>query len=184
MVVHLFSVKSSGSCVNYTLCHTTEEHGHKYCNEASEAIMKNFYVDNLIKAHDDKERLKMMMVDMTSLCADGCWHLNQWTSSNWKLQSVIPESERDTSFANLGLSRDELPVERSLGIAGDELADHEARDVITKEDILFHHISATDKKWTIHSFIENKWQAYWSSPLLTSNKKYKKIRQNIEHWPS
>ncbi|XP_064101145.1 uncharacterized protein LOC135211858 [Macrobrachium nipponense] len=93
MVMHPLGVKSSGNCVNHALRHTAEEHGHKYCNEASEAIMKNFYADNLLKAHDDEEHLKMMMVDVTSLCADGGWCLNQWTSSNRGLLSVISESE-------------------------------------------------------------------------------------------
>ncbi|XP_064083866.1 uncharacterized protein LOC135199637 [Macrobrachium nipponense] len=48
-----------------------------------------------------------------------------------------------------------------VGIAGNELADYEARDVITKEDILFHHIPSTDMKWTIRSYVKNKWQARW-----------------------
>ncbi|XP_068232016.1 uncharacterized protein [Palaemon carinicauda] len=114
MVVHPFCIKSSGGCVNYALRQTAKQHGHKFCNEASEAIMKNFCIDNLLKAHDDEERLKMIIIDVTSLCADGGWRLNQWTSSNSILLSVIPESERDASVAILVLSMDELPVETML----------------------------------------------------------------------
>ena len=39
-------------------------------------------------------------------------------------------------------------------------------------------------KWVIRAYIRRKWQARWSSPGMTKNKKYKEIRQSIEHWPS
>ena len=29
-----------------------------------------------------------------------------------------------------------------------------------------------------------KWQDRWSSPLLTTNRKYRSIRSNINYWPS
>ena len=41
-----------------------------------------------------------------------------------------------------------------------------------------------DMKKPIKSYILKKWQDRWSSPLLTTNKKYKSIRGNISYWPS
>nr|XP_027206571.1 uncharacterized protein LOC113800044 [Penaeus vannamei] len=46
----------------------------------------------------------------------GGWRLNQWTANNKDVLKKIPESERDASVASLDLSKDDLPVERTLGV--------------------------------------------------------------------
>ena len=75
-------------------------------------------------------------------------------------------------------------VPAHVGIPGNELADSEARAVIDRERVTFHHIPHSDMKRVIHSFIKGKWQERWSSPELENNKKYKGIRKTIDHWMS
>jgi len=82
MSVHVFGAKSSPSCVNFALRRTAEEHGSQYGNEVIEVIRRNFYVDNLLIASDDKESMKQLVKDLIDLCAAGGWRLNQWTSNN------------------------------------------------------------------------------------------------------
>ncbi|XP_069993532.1 uncharacterized protein [Penaeus vannamei] len=82
MSVHVFGAKSSPSCVNFALRRTAEEHGSQYGNEVIEVIRRNFYVDNLLIASDDKESMKQLVKDLIDLCAARGWRLNQWTSNN------------------------------------------------------------------------------------------------------
>ena len=74
-------------------------------------------------------------------------------------------------------------VPAHVGIQGNEFADSEARAVINRLDITFHHIPHIDMKRVIRSYITDKWQTRWSSPQLTNNK-YKNIRNNVKSWPS
>ena len=75
-------------------------------------------------------------------------------------------------------------VPAHVGIQGNEQADREARNVILENNVNFHHIPSSDMKWCIRSHVRDKWQARWSSPLLANNKKYKKVRESVKHWPS
>ena len=73
-------------------------------------------------------------------------------------------------------------VPAHVGIAGNELADHEAKSAISGDGNIYQYIPQSDMKWIIRSHVKGKWQARWSG--LASNKKYKEIREDIKHWPS
>ena len=75
-------------------------------------------------------------------------------------------------------------VPAHVGIPGNELADKEAKEAILRNDINFYHVPVSDMKGVIRSYVKKKWQTRWSSHLLANNKKYKKIRQSVDHWPS
>ena len=72
-------------------------------------------------------------------------------------------------------------VPAHVGIQGNELADSEAKAVITK-DILFHYIPVSDMKSAIRKHVKKKWQERWSS--LDNNRKYRSIRNSITRWSS
>ena len=75
-------------------------------------------------------------------------------------------------------------VPAHVGIPGNERADEEAKEIISRESIDFHYIPHTDMKMVISSYIRDKWQERWMSPTLANNLKYKKIRESVKHWPS
>ena len=75
-------------------------------------------------------------------------------------------------------------VPAHVGIMGNELADREAKSVIARESITLNFIPHSDLKRVIHSYIKKKWQNHWSSPELANNRKYKKIRESVDHWSS
>ena len=75
-------------------------------------------------------------------------------------------------------------VPAHVGIPGNELADKEAKEAILRNDLNFYHVPVSDMKGVIRSYVKKKWQTRWSSHLLANNKKYKKIRQSVDHWPS
>ncbi|XP_069990659.1 uncharacterized protein [Penaeus vannamei] len=116
MNVHVFGARSIPSCVNYALKKTAEDHGEVFDEQAVTAIIQSFYVDNLLLAHDDKERLIKIIKDLIALCNAGGWHLNQWTANNKDVFKKITELERDAPVASLDLSKGDLPVERTLGV--------------------------------------------------------------------
>ena len=75
-------------------------------------------------------------------------------------------------------------VPAHVGIRGNELADIEAKSAIASTTIDLPSIPHLDLYRSIKSYIWQKWQGRWSSPLLTNNKKYKSIRPNVFLWPS
>ena len=119
MAAQIFGANLSPSVVNYCLRRTAEDYGDKYDDEVVKTIRRHFYVDNLLKATDDEERCKSLVKDLMSLCSEGGFRLNQWTSNNKNILAEIPEAERDNSVALLDLSKDELPTERTLGVHWD-----------------------------------------------------------------
>ena len=116
LTVHPFGAKSSPACVNYALRKTAEDFGNNFNIRASEALMNNFYVDNLLKATFDEESCIEFVQDIISLCKMGGFRLNQWMSNSKHVLSSIPTTERDVSVSSLDLYRDDLPTERALGV--------------------------------------------------------------------
>ena len=116
MCSHVFGAKSSPSVVNFCLRRTAEEFGDKYDLEASRAIDRNFYVDNLLKSVDDESKGIDLAKQLIEICADGGFRLNQWTSSSKAILAAIPEEERDVCIKSIDLSKDDLPLERALGV--------------------------------------------------------------------
>ena len=75
-------------------------------------------------------------------------------------------------------------VPAHVGIQGNEEADIEAKEAASLDKIQFDAIPHSDMKGPFRGYILRKWQERWSSPLLANNKKYFKIRNSIDPWPS
>ena len=75
-------------------------------------------------------------------------------------------------------------VPAHVGIHGNETADKEAKTACTLSNYQIKKVPHSDMRRPIKSYILQKWQERWSSPLLTNNKKYKEIRKTIETWHS
>ena len=116
MCSHPFGARSSPGCVNFALLKTAEDHGNQFGDEAVRTIQRNFYVDNMLKAMDDESTCIELVRNVRLLCSAGGWRLNQWTSNSKTVLESIPASEIDASIASLDLNKDELPIERALGI--------------------------------------------------------------------
>ena len=73
-------------------------------------------------------------------------------------------------------------VPAHVGIFGNEEADREARAVCLTGEFKLDSTPYSDMKRPTRSYILKKWQERWST--LATNTKYKRIRKNIEIWPS
>ncbi|XP_066983800.1 uncharacterized protein [Macrobrachium rosenbergii] len=119
MTSHVFGARSSPSVVNFCLRKTAEDYGHLYDDKTTTILLRNFYVDNLLKSFHDEARCVTLINDLINVCRDGGFRLNQWTANNKCVLATVPEGERDDSVAVLDLSKDKLPTERALGIHWD-----------------------------------------------------------------
>ena len=75
-------------------------------------------------------------------------------------------------------------VPAHVGIRGNELADTEAKSAVASTTIDLPSIPHSDLYRLIRSYIWQKWQDRWSSPLLANNNKYKSIRPDVSIWPT
>ena len=71
-----------------------------------------------------------------------------------------------------------------VGIRGNEEADFYAKEASRNSSYQIRKVPHHDMIRPIKSYIWRKWQEKLSSPLLPNNKKYKKIRKNVETWHS
>ena len=64
MCVHLFGGVSSPSSSNYALRKVAVDNSSCYGNDAAAEIIKNFYVDNLLKSVEDEEYAKDLIISI------------------------------------------------------------------------------------------------------------------------
>ena len=73
-------------------------------------------------------------------------------------------------------------VPAHVGVAGNESADEDAKAATRDPEVLFHYVPLSDMKWVFRNYVQGLWQQRWSS--LQDNRKYKKVRSSVNHWPS
>ena len=116
MVVHLFGAASSPSCSTFALCQTTEDNSNHFPEEVVSTVEKNFYVDDCLKSLPSAEETSHHASNLRSLLSRGGFRLTKWISNDPRVLETIPEDERRKDVKALDLSKDDLPVERALGV--------------------------------------------------------------------
>ena len=116
MVVHLFGATSSPSCAIFALRRTAEENRTGSSPQAVETVLRNFYVDDCLKAVSTDSEAIALGKDLVALCASGGFHLTKWASNSRAFLMTVPENERAKEVKDLDLAKDALPVERALGV--------------------------------------------------------------------
>ena len=117
MTVHLQGAISSPSCANFALRKTADDNAHKYDEEVSTILKKNFYVDDLLKSTQKENTAQKLMFDTKSMCKEGGFNLVQLGSTSRDIIQQIPEEDRSKGMKNLDLSSSSLPIERVLGVS-------------------------------------------------------------------
>ncbi|KAJ8352164.1 hypothetical protein SKAU_G00236400 [Synaphobranchus kaupii] len=91
MVVHLFGATSSPSCANFTLRQTAEDGRGTSSPSTVKTVLNNFYVDDCLTSTSKEQEAITLVKDLITL-------------------------DRAKEIKNLSLNRDELPMERALGV--------------------------------------------------------------------
>ena len=79
-------------------------------------VKNNFYVDDCLKALPSDEEASHHASDLRSLLSKGGFRLTKWISTSRRVLETIPVAERAKEVKTLDLSKDDLPVERALGV--------------------------------------------------------------------
>lgn len=116
MTVHLFGAVSSPSCACHALRKTAEDHCDSFPVDVINTVNRNFYMDDCLKSLPSEEEAEKMVKDLTDICQKGGFHLTKWISNNRGVLLSIPEEDRSKNLHELDLDRDQLPVERALGL--------------------------------------------------------------------
>ena len=113
MCVHLFGAISSPSCANFALKQTVIDNK-SVSTSAGKTILRNFYVDDLLKSNDDAPAAVETISKVQSLCASGGFNLTKFVCKHPQVLASIPASKR--SVESMKEIRKTAPIERALGI--------------------------------------------------------------------
>ncbi|XP_061578953.1 uncharacterized protein LOC133445646 [Cololabis saira] len=116
MKVHIFGAVSSPSIANFALKQTAEDNTYKYDKEVTETVQRNFYVDDCLKSVATVNQAVKLIRDLKDVCYQGGFSLTKSVSNSREVLLSIPESQRASNLKELDLDREQLPIERALGI--------------------------------------------------------------------
>ncbi|KAK7886828.1 hypothetical protein WMY93_026449 [Mugilogobius chulae] len=116
MTVHLFGAVSSPSCACFALRKTAEDNQGRFAKEVVETLLHNFYVDDCLKSTATEEEAITMIKDLMNICSKGGFQLTKWVSNSRVVIRAVDEIHRAKDWFELDLDRDDLPLERVLGL--------------------------------------------------------------------
>ena len=79
-------------------------------------IKRNFYVDDCLKSLPSVKDAITHVRELCSLLQRGGFRLTKWVRSSREVLENIPVKDRGQEIKKLDLQKDELPVERALGV--------------------------------------------------------------------
>ena len=94
MCVHVFGDTSSLGCCNYTLRKTAIDNEVRCGEEASQTLLHNFYVDDLLKSVETEELAVRLIRDVKAVCQAGGFNLTKFISNKTVLIQSVPEYDR------------------------------------------------------------------------------------------
>ena len=116
MTVHLFGAVFSPACSNFAVRKTAEDNAKDFSADAINTVRRNFYVDDCFKSLPSVEDPVSHVEELRSLLQRGGFRLTKWIGNSREVLESIPESERAQEIKKLDLQKDELPIERALGV--------------------------------------------------------------------
>ncbi len=114
--VHIFGATSSPSCADYALKRVCDDNTALYSDKVLQTIKENFYGDDCLKSVSSEQEALQMVKDLTAASAKGGFRLSKWMSNSRAVIASIPEEDRSKASRELNLDKDNLPVERALGL--------------------------------------------------------------------
>ena len=113
--VHLFGAVSSSGSSNHALRKEAVDNSSCYGYDATVAIMKSFYVDNLLKSVEDEEYAKDL-IRIRKMCSAGRFKLTKFISNNKLVLVSIPENHRREGIKDADSVNEKLPTESTFGV--------------------------------------------------------------------
>ncbi|TDH06297.1 hypothetical protein EPR50_G00132240 [Perca flavescens] len=116
MTVHLFGAISSPSCASFALRKTADDNREEFPAHVINTIKQNFYVDDCLKSMPSEAEAMALVGNLTAVCQLGGFQLLKWVSNSRSVLESIDAEKRAKEMKGLDFDRDNLPVERILGL--------------------------------------------------------------------
>ena len=118
MCAHVFGGTSSPGCCNYALQRTARGNVSSYSKEATNTLLRNFYVDDVLKSVPSVTDALTLIQEVRDLCKKGGFKLTKFISNKKDILFQIPDALRRDGAKDKNLTGS-LPIERALGIFWD-----------------------------------------------------------------
>ena len=116
MTVHLFGAMSSPGCANFGLKQVAKDNEDKFGSAAARFICDNFYVDDGLISVPTAEEAVTLIKNTKEMCQKGGLRLHKFVSNSKEVMAAVPPADRAEGIKDLDLLKDDLPIERALGI--------------------------------------------------------------------
>ena len=116
MEVHLFGATSSPSCSSLALRRTAEDNVGEFSEDIVKTVKRNFYVDDCLKSVRSVGNAVEVVDQLREILSRGGLCLTKWSSNRSEVLDTIPQDEKAPSLLDLDLDKDNLPVQRTLGL--------------------------------------------------------------------
>ena len=159
MTRHLFGGVWSASAANYALKLTALDNAIHFDPEVVEAVLKSFYVDDLLHSVDTEEQGICVSQQIQELLQKGGFNLNKWVSSSRQILESVPVERRAKSVQSLDLEQSDLPTERALGLVWHtdddvfKISVKEKDPVMTRRELLSYLSSVYDPFGIVCPFV-------------------------------
>ena len=119
ITAHVFGGISSPSCSNYALKKAAADNIKKYGEEVSSILIRNFYVDDMLKSFSSAKIAVDMIYKVKSLCKEGGFNLTKFSSNHIEVLKSIPDEYRKDGVKDKDLNLGILPEDKALGVKWD-----------------------------------------------------------------
>ena len=116
MKIHLFGAASSPGCANFAFKRAADDGEKEFGSEAADFMRKDFYVDDGLKSVKCVDTAINLIKNCQAMCARAGLRLHKFSSNKKEVIQAVPPEDRAKGLQELDLTRDPLPVERTLGI--------------------------------------------------------------------
>ena len=116
MTVHLFGAGSSPGCCKFALKKTADDHEQEFGFKAADFLRKDFYVDDGLKSVPSTSDAMELICKTKEMCWRGGFNLHKFTSNKREVIKAIPVEDQAKGIKELNLEKDDLPMERALGV--------------------------------------------------------------------
>ena len=116
MLVHIFGAKCSPACCSYALKRAGRDAAQDYDALTFESVVKDFYMDDLLKSVSTEEAAIKLALEATSMLKCSGFRLCKFVSNSKGVLDALPSSDVSSSaYVNL----DGEKMERALGVLWD-----------------------------------------------------------------
>ena len=117
MLVHIFGAKDSPCCAGFALRKTAIDNQHRYSSLAVKTVLRDFYVDDLLKSVESDIEAQNLIKELKEMLASSGFNLTKLFSNSQSALSAVASCDLGRNKETMELEKS--PIERTLGILWD-----------------------------------------------------------------